>query len=261
MMDGAAELLAMNMLAARREIGDARLIAVGHVTSYDPSTHAVKLALPVFRLPFGGSANDSLTTNPDGTGDAMITPWIQLGTIAAGHGGGFQYAPYVGPAPTGGTQCAVMMIEREYGASLVACMMFNDMDQPPDKTLQSGEFIFKQADSQSRMKFWKVGDVTLIVKGKILLQQGGATGNSQAQASILLDPMGNITATAVKGNVTIQSQQGNVAIQGAKQVTVDAGTQIVLAGGGPAIARVGDATICPAGPGTITSGSTKVNSG
>jgi len=45
---------------------------------------------------------------------------------------------------------------------------------------------------------------------------------------------------------------GNVNVKGAA---------IVLAGGGPAVARVGDATMCPAGPGTITSGSAIVNSG
>jgi phage gp45-like len=45
---------------------------------------------------------------------------------------------------------------------------------------------------------------------------------------------------------------GNVNVQGAA---------IVLAGGGPAVARVGDTVTCPAGTGHITSGSAKVNSG
>jgi phage baseplate assembly protein gpV len=36
---------------------------------------------------------------------------------------------------------------------------------------------------------------------------------------------------------------------------------LALAGGGPALARVGDSTSCPAGHGTITSGSSKVTSG
>lgn len=50
----------------------------------------------------------------------------------------------------------------------------------------------------------------------------------------------------------------NCAVTG--NATIDAAT-ITLAGGGPAVARVGDQVICPAGTGAISTGSTKVNSG
>jgi phage baseplate assembly protein V len=63
------------------------------------------------------------------------------------------------------------------------------------------------------------------------------------------------------GTVTIAANGASIAIDGLGDVAIVATGQIVLAGGGPAIARVGDATICPAGTGHISSGSAKVNAG
>jgi phage baseplate assembly protein V len=51
-----------------------------------------------------------------------------------------------------------------------------------------------------------------------------------------------------------------IVIHSEQAVTVEA-PSIVLAGGGPAVARVGDTVTCPAGVGHITSGSEKVQSG
>jgi|ERR1700722_13976576 phage baseplate assembly protein V len=80
---------------------------------------------------------------------------------------------------------------------------------------------------------------------------GGSVTIAASGASIAIDGSGNI---AING-------AGNVAIDGAGNVTIMASALIQLAGGGPAIARVGDATSCPAGPGVIVSGSSKVNAG
>lgn len=63
------------------------------------------------------------------------------------------------------------------------------------------------------------------------------------------------------GTVSITANGASVAIDGSGNVTLVAAGQVKLAGGGPAIARVGDATICPAGSGQIVSGSAKVNAG
>lgn len=71
---------------------------------------------------------------------------------------------------------------------------------------------------------------------------------------------GSMTIAANGASIAIDGS-GNVAIDGAVNVTIMASAQIQLAGGGPAIARVGDATTCPAGSGQIVSGSTKVNAG
>jgi phage baseplate assembly protein V len=63
------------------------------------------------------------------------------------------------------------------------------------------------------------------------------------------------------GTVMISANGASIAIDESGDVVVTASGQIQLAGGGPAIARVGDATTCPAGSGQIVTGSTKVNAG
>lgn len=63
------------------------------------------------------------------------------------------------------------------------------------------------------------------------------------------------------GTVTISANGASIAIDGAGNVAIAAAGQIQLAGGGPAVARIGDTTVCPAGSGQIVSGSTKVNAG
>jgi phage baseplate assembly protein V len=71
---------------------------------------------------------------------------------------------------------------------------------------------------------------------------------------------GTVTIAANGASIAIDGS-GNVAIDGTGNVTIVASAQIQLAGGGPAIARVGDITTCPAGSGSIVSGSAKVNAG
>ena len=63
------------------------------------------------------------------------------------------------------------------------------------------------------------------------------------------------------GTFTITASGASIAIDGAGNVEITTSGQIQLAGGGPGIARIGDATICPAGAGYIASGSTKVTAG
>jgi phage baseplate assembly protein V len=63
------------------------------------------------------------------------------------------------------------------------------------------------------------------------------------------------------GTVAIKANGASIAIDASGNVVVAAAGQIQLAGGGPGIARIGDATTCPAGSGQIVSGSTKVNAG
>jgi phage baseplate assembly protein V len=63
------------------------------------------------------------------------------------------------------------------------------------------------------------------------------------------------------GTVTITANGASIAIDSSGNVAVMASGQILLAGGGPGVARIGDTTICPAGTGHIASGSSKVNSG
>jgi len=63
------------------------------------------------------------------------------------------------------------------------------------------------------------------------------------------------------GTITISANGAKIAIDGAGDVLIAAAGEITLGGGGPAVARVGDMTTCPAGSGQIVSGSAKVNAG
>ncbi len=74
-------------------------------------------------------------------------------------------------------------------------------------------------------------------------------------------PSGGTVAITANGASIAIDGMGNIAIDGAGNVTIAATALIQLAGGGPAIARVGDTTICPAGSGQIVTGSAKVNAG
>jgi len=64
-----------------------------------------------------------------------------------------------------------------------------------------------------------------------------------------------------KGTVTITANGATIEIDSNGNVLVNPGAMVKLAGGGPAVARVGDLVACPAGQGHITSGSSKVTSG
>jgi phage baseplate assembly protein V len=77
--------------------------------------------------------------------------------------------------------------------------------------------------------------------------------------SIAFETSGDVNVnTPAKVNVT---SGGDAEVSAGGSVNIEASSLIKLAGGGPAVARVGDATTCPAGAGTITSGSGKVQSG
>jgi phage baseplate assembly protein V len=61
--------------------------------------------------------------------------------------------------------------------------------------------------------------------------------------------------------LNVAANGATIAIDTSGNVIIDTDALVKLAGGGAAIARVGDSTSCPAGAGQITSGSSKVQSG
>jgi phage gp45-like len=69
-------------------------------------------------------------------------------------------------------------------------------------------------------------------------------------------------AGLVQGEFLIKHSSGSyLRFLNSGDVELSPAALLKLAGGGPAIARVGDATTCPAGGGTIVSGSSKVTCG
>lgn len=95
--------------------------------------------------------------------------------------------------------------------------------------------------------------VVQVEPGEYLVQKDAGTW-------VRLKPDGEIEVQAAPGVVLRLKPDGTVELFGTAVVRVDA-PRVELAGGGPPVARVGDTVVCPAGTGTIVSGSSKVFSG
>lgn len=160
-------------------------------------------------------------------GIPVLTPWMPLGTVWAGNGFGFQVAPKGGASfanPTAGEQVIIGVFDREFGTLGALLMTWNLATPTPDQTLQPGEAVM-QHETGSNLKFNEDGSISLISISDLNATVGG-----------------NLSAT-VTGTATIDAPE------------------IVLAGGGPAVARVGDSVTVGSQMGTIVSGSSKVTSG
>ena len=181
-------------------------LGIGHVTAYDPNTHAVQVVFP------GMPVVDPLSGAP--TGEYSISPWVQLGSMWVGNGWGFQTAPEVG-APTppfGGTQCAVYIQQRYGHFGLAGHLLFTQAALPPDNTLVAGEAIFKHK-SGTYLRFNNDGSLSANVEGnlQITLANGDVVSvNGTADALALVsklveafnnhihpDPQGGDTGTPV----------------------------------------------------------------
>lgn len=102
----------------------------------------------------------------------------------------------------------------------------------------------------------------VLSEGKAVAQvrPGEYLVQKDADTWVRLKPDGEIEAQAAPGVVLRLKPDGTVELFGTAVVRVDA-PRVELAGGGPPVARVGDTVVCPAGTGTIVSGSSKVFSG
>lgn len=87
--------------------------------------------------------------------------------------------------------------------------------------------------------------------------------NSRDGASFSYDRVAHALQIALPGGgaINLTANGAAIAIDTSGDITITAGGQVKLAGGGAPIARVGDATSCPAGAGQIVAGSAKVTSG
>jgi len=90
-------------------------------------------------------------------------------------------------------------------------------------------------------------------KWHVTIKDGATFEYDRAAHTLALAlPSGAVFSLTANGAVIAIDTSGNITITGAS---------IALAGGGPKVARVGDSVTCPAGTGTITTGSSKVTSG
>jgi hypothetical protein len=156
-MNSADELLHQVKHAAGQQQDGYRPDVYGHVASYDPATHRVRLVIP------------SLS---DGDGNYVLTGWMPLGTIAAGNGWGVQIAPMGGASvqnPTAGEKCKVSIMERAYGVTVCAEMCFDQVYGPPFPGMKPGEIGLKAAagqyiylDDAGQIQFGAVASLQLI---------------------------------------------------------------------------------------------------
>lgn len=170
MMEGLLNIVRREaQIVAERAAGGIR---IGTVTSYDPATHSVKLAL-----------------QPEGT----QTGWMPL--TAAGVGSGF--GVYVGA--TDGQAFAAFFHEGDIEAGIIIGRL--PTDQEPPISVQSGEVVI-QSPTGSLVSLLKDGTVTVQDKGggKIAFDgAGNITMAGKAGQSIAMDASGNITLTPSGG--------------------------------------------------------------
>lgn len=163
----------------------------GHIASYDPALHRVRVVIPSRR---------------DDDGNPVLTPWMPLGTMGLGQNGGVQYHPFAGATqenPTAGEQCIVSVLDRQRGTVVASCLFFNGGDLPPSQSLptskpsQPGEYLIRHT-SGSLIRLHANGDVEVNAAGKLIANSvGDATVHAQGQATVQSDQQANITAPAI----------------------------------------------------------------
>lgn len=196
-------------LAAQSQV-EQRSWMYGHVESYDPNRHAVRLIVPSMR--------------DDQTGDPVHTGWVPLGTSGVGGRSGLQIFPVGGANaenPTAGELAIVAINERQTGVLSVVALFYTDQQQPPNTALPtsgSGGDIVLRHQSGTLQWFHATGDVeiTTASDGAISLGVSGSGGVSISSSGtgkiVLSAPSAEVDITAptlvltgdlrVSGNIT-----------------------------------------------------------
>jgi len=204
-MSGATDnFLHLMKQAAQQQQNEYAPFVFGHIASYDPKVHRVRLLLPAVR---------------DEDGNAVLTPWMPLGSQWAGAGFGIQVAPKGGATlknPTAGEQCLIARIDRSQGFGAVLLMGFNQVNAPPFPDLAPGELGAKH-ESGSTLKFTKDGDVAVVASRDftVMATRDVVLG---AQRDITLNAAGKVSATSPS---EIDMTAPLVKVDGTLEVTQD----------------------------------------
>ncbi len=154
----------------------------GRVSSYDPALHRVKVLLPSFR-------------NEDGS--PATTPWLPLGSAWVGNGFGLQIAPLGGATPQNpgaGEACVVTLIERTYGVTAAAHLIYDDLSAPPAVALAAGEAIAKH-QSGTQVYFKTNGDLDITTTGQTnVTAQGNVSVTTQGTAEVSSQGAATVTS-------------------------------------------------------------------
>jgi hypothetical protein len=212
------DLLQNSQMTAMRSAGDIRLVAFGHITQYLPKLHAVQVLIPQYCDPELGLTYE---TGP-----------IQLGTIAAGNGFGYAYAPFGGATlqnPEAGEECAILIIQRNDGVMLCANLLYNDKMQSPGSGLvQASNYLTDDelhgmtSDPDGLMQLQPGESLIRVKPGSFLKWYADGSVQLFSYTDLNLYTKGNLNATVREGDATIDVQIGNLVATVAGDVAIDA---------------------------------------
>lgn len=176
---------ALKQGAAQQTLGH-RSTVYGRVSSYDPALHRVRVLFPSLR-------------NEDGS--PAISPWLPLGSGWVGNGFGLQIAPFGGATPqnpSAGEACVVTLLERTYGVTAAAHLIFDDLGTPPNTALGAGEAVVKHS-SGTELYFKSNGDLVATVVGALTANvTGDASVTTQANATVTAAGTAAVLAPVIK---------------------------------------------------------------
>jgi phage baseplate assembly protein V len=141
--------------------------------------------------------------------------------------------------PDVGEQVVCLMDEHDEDGAVLGSI-YSSADLPPVSSADKWHLTMKDGAAFEYDRSSHALAVSIPNGGTVNIQANGATIQIAADGTINIANGGTINVVGT---------------------TVNLGSAVMLAGGGPAVARVGDTTTCPAGAGHITSGSSKVHSG
>lgn len=194
-MNAVDEFLHNIKFSSQQQAQDYAPFVYGHVATYDPKTHRVRLILPSQR---------------DEDGTPVLSSWMPLGGTG-GSGWGVQIAPMGGATiqnPTAGELCGVCRMDRLSGYQFVASLIWNQVYAPPFTDLKGGELgLMSQSGSSIKltndknMTIGAANDLTMAAEGTITINStGNCTLNSQG--NLTLAAMGSLAITATAATIS-----------------------------------------------------------
>lgn len=172
---------------------DPRPFVYGHISVYDPTKHRARCIVP------------SLT---DENGQALLSPWIPMGTLSSGGGFGLQIIPAGGATaqnPTAGEQVLIGLFDRQRGVAAIPCMFFSGAHTPPSESLPQGAppvaagDVLLSNNSKTLLRIHPNGDFEIYGTAKLTANvQGDATITTQGNATVQASGTASVIAPVIK---------------------------------------------------------------
>ncbi|GEM_PF-4338255 len=199
---------------SKANVGETKLIKWGHVSSYDPETHAVKVMIM-----------------QDEDDEPCETNWISLGAGVTGDKTGVQYALQGGATkdePEKGEQVQVHILERSDGHMMTAHLCWNEKMEPPGSGKKSQEEQDQEAqeeedgekfgwdeDKKGREKL-KAGEYVMLLPGGSFLkfyEDGNVQLFAKKDLHLYVKEEANIVVREGDLNVTVEKGSANIIVE------------------------------------------------